>query len=347
MNSHRDFSMKQLTWHLNYCSMDLYIDKKNLTSLIKSRSEDIYEDCVKLMRKQFDINFNFPKEELKSDENLMLWFRKNFTQGVEESEITFGDPFPEKPLKSNSTSTFNSRQLSSVYLLEDESVSKLKNTGSVMIGEVGEEIETLHKLFFQQGDYLFDKTWKIGADSFNKWADLEPFSLPLTDIVIVDPYVLRSMDDCKINLIPYLKSLVKNTKTKIDVVIYTNREDCLEYSEIAPLIKKGIKQVTGVKPHLTVITYTDRRGVPSRGEHDRTILMNYKRIKSGDTFNYFKADGSIKTKGREIQYLSLARRENFDLAQELLKDLQDHIDFFKKNNTNIEGDGKSHFLNFN
>lgn len=121
----------------------------------------------------------------------------------------------------------------------------------------------------------------------------------------------------------------------------------MEHSDIAPKLKESIGNVTGVEPNLTIVTYTDRRGVPSRGEHDRTILMNYKRIKSGDTFNYFKSDGTIQTKGREIQYLSLARRENYDLAQELLKDLQGNVDFFKRNRTNIEGDKKSNFLNFN
>ena len=327
--------------------MDLYIDKQNLISLIGSRSDEMYEDCIKLLRKQLDIKFNFSKEDLRADETLMMWFRKNFTQGVEGSKIGFGDPFPEKPLKSNTTKTFNSHQLSSVYLLEDEDVYKIKNTGSIMIGEVGEEIATLHKLFFLQGDYLFDKTWKIGADSFKKWTDLEAFSLPLTDLVIVDPYVLNSIDDCNINLIPYLASLVSSTRSRINIIIYTNKKDCLNYEDVEPLIKKEVKRVTGVKPNFTLVTYSEQRGVPSRGEHDRTILMNYKRIKSGDTFNYFEPDGSIKTKGRELHYLSLARRENYSLAQELIKDLQAHIDFFKSNKTNIEGDQESNFINFN
>lgn len=339
--------MKHQTLYLIYYNMNLFIDKQNLISLIDSRSEDMYEDCVKLLRKQLDIKFNFSKEDLRSDENLMLWFRKNFTQGVEETKIGFGESFPEKPLRSNTTKTFNSEQLSSVYLLEDENVQKIKNTGSIMIGEVGEEIETLHKLFFLQGDYLFDKTWKIGADSFQKWTDLKAFALPLTDIVIVDPYVLNNFDDCKINLIPYLESLVSNTKSRINIIIYTNKKECLNYEDVAPLIKQKIKKVTGVKPKFTLVTYSDQRGIPSRGEHDRTILMNYKRIKSGDTFNYFNPDGSIKTKGREIQYLSLARRENYSLARELILDLQGHIDFFIANNANIEGDRESNFIHFN
>jgi hypothetical protein len=172
--------------------MDLYIDKANVLSFLESRAENMYEDCLKLMRKQLNVNFNFSKDELKKDESLMLWYRKNFTQGVENSEIRFESSFPIKPIQSTTSHTFDRHQLSSVYLLEDKNVRELKNTGRVIIGDVGEEIETLHKLFFLQGDYLFDKTWKIGAQSFQKWTDLEPFSLPLTDILIVDPYVVNS-----------------------------------------------------------------------------------------------------------------------------------------------------------
>lgn len=327
--------------------MDLYIDKENVISFIESRSESIYEDCVKMMKKQLDIHFNFSKDELKMDEALMMWYTKNFTQGVGSSEIKFDSIFPVKPLKSNSTSNFDSSQLSAVYLLDHESVSKLKGAGSVLIGEVGEEIGTLHKLFFLQDDYLFDKTWKIGANSFEKWTDLEPFSFPLTDIIIVDPYIISSIDDCKNNLIPYLKCLVKLTKSRLNIVVYTNKDNCSNFDELSLLIKTGIREVTGISPNLSIVTYTERRGVPSRGEHDRTILMNYKRIKSGDTFNYFNNEGMITTKGRELQYLSLARRENYNLAKELIKDLQGHVDFFKRNKTNIEGDKISNFINFN
>lgn len=327
--------------------MELYIDKENVLSFIESRTEYMYEDCVKLMKKQLDVNFNFSKDELKKDKSLMIWFTKNFTEGVEVSKFKFNSCFPEKPLKSNSALYFNSSQLSAVYLLDHESVPKLKGAGSVLIGEVGEEIMTLHKLFFMQEDYLFDKTWKIGAKSFEKWSDLEPFSFPLTDIIIVDPYVISSLDDCKNNLIPYLKSLVKITKSRLNIVIYTNKDNCWDFDQLNLLIKAGVKEVTGINPNLSIVTYTERRGVPSRGEHDRTILMNYKRIKSGDTFNYFNNEGMITTKGRELQYLSLARRENFNLAKELINDLQGHVDFFKRNNTNIQGDKKSNFLNFN
>ncbi|MDN3594650.1 hypothetical protein [Zunongwangia endophytica] len=327
--------------------MDLYIDKENTLSFIDSREDELYIDCEKLLKKQLDVKFNFPKEDLQADPKLMKWFQKNFTQGVSKSMIYFDTGFPEKPLKPESTNTFNIDQLSSVYLLDDKDVPIFKVNGNIMIGGVGEEINTLQNLFFNQRDYLFDKTWKIGSNSFQKWSDLEPFSLPLTDILIVDPYVLCSQADCHNNLLPFLKSLVKCTKAKIDIVIYTNKEKCIDYNIIAPVLKTTVKNITGTNPNLTIVTYTDRRGVPSRGEHDRTILMNYKRIKSGDTFNYFKSDGSIQTKGRELQYLSLARRENHELAKELINDLQGNVDFFKRNHTNINGDKKSNFLNFN
>ena len=140
--------------------MDLYIDKANLNSLIRQKSTNsLYFDCVKLMKKQLNVFFNFPKSELKTNTNLMTWFM-TMSQGVGSSNsFTFDSNFPVKPLKSNSARFFTSEQLSSIYLLDGDGVEKFKNSGAVLIGAVGEEIDVFNKLFFNQDDYLFDKRW--------------------------------------------------------------------------------------------------------------------------------------------------------------------------------------------
>ncbi len=324
--------------------MDLYIDRNNVLSLIGSRTVDYYEDCVKLMRRQLDVQFNFSKEELKNDEGLMFWYQKNFTQGVGDSEIKFGSSFPEKPLKSNSANTFNSLQLSAIYLLDDENVPKLKDTGSVMIGEVGEEVEILQKLFFLQNDYLFEKKWRINGANFRIWDDLRNYSLPLTDIVIADAYILKNkdndLDTIDYNLIKYLGVLTNCTKNKVNVVIITNPQNMdYDYATVRKKIDSKLKETTGKKPSVTIIK--------TRKEHDRTILTNYKRIYSGDTFNFWNSKGIKISNGREISYSSLAKKENNDLAISLLCDFQNIIDFLQMNNPEqIEGDKKSKFLNF-
>lgn len=324
--------------------MDIYIDKENLLSLINSRTETLYYDCIKILKKQLNIFFNFSKDVLKEDDKLMAWY-SSLQEGVgENNKFSFGHNFPSRPLKSNAYKQFNSQQLSSVYLLNDEKIEILKSTGTVLIGKPGEELSILNSLFLNQKDYLFDKRWKIGGNGFEKWEDLIDYSLPLTDIIIVDPFVCSDTSLLKYNLLPFLSCLSNKVKTKLNVIIYTNKETSLPYEDLSYIIRKTINDSTGVNPNFTLIKYTDKRGVPSKAEHDRTVFLNYVRIYSGDTINYFNNTGKI-TKGREIHYSSLARDENYYLAFELIKDLQENINFLNKNGT-VEGDKVSGYLTF-
>lgn len=326
--------------------MDIYIDKENLLSLINCRSEYLYSDCIKILKKQLNVFFNFPIDDLKENEKLMAWYGDFSSQGVgKDNKFIFGNYFPERPLKSNTFKKFDSHQLSSVYLLNDEKIDVLKSSGALLLGKPGEELIILNSLFFNQSDYLFDKKWKIGGRGFEKWIDLDTYSLPTTDIIIIDPFICSDNNLLQYNFLPYLKCLVNKAKNKINIVLYTNKDTSLEYGHLSPIVRKTVNAVTGINPNFTLIQYTDKRGIPSKAEHDRTILTNYKRIYSGDSFNYFNNDGKI-TKGRELHYFSLARDENYELAFELLKDLQENINFLDKNG-GIEGDKVSGYLNFN
>lgn len=324
--------------------MDIYIDKENLLSLINSKTENLYNDCIKTLKKQLNVFFNFPKDELKQDDKLMSWFT-DFSQGVgENNSFVFGNNFPLRPLKSNFYKTFNLHQLSSIYLINDEKADLLKNSGTILIGKPGEEISILNNLFINQNDYLFDKKWKIGSLNFQKWSDLHKYSLPVTDIIIVDPYVCSDQNLIQFNLLPFLSSITHKVKAKINIIIYTDKDACLSYDYLSPIIRKTISNITGANPNFTLIKYTDKRGIPSKAEHDRTIFSNYLRIYSGDTINYFNSQGKI-TKGREIHYVSLARDENYQLAFELINDLQSNINFLNKNG-GVEGDKISGYLSF-
>lgn len=169
--------------------------------------------------------------------------------------------------------------------------------------------------------------------------------MPITDIIIVDPYISSDPNLLTYNLLPFLDCLSINVKSKINVIIYTNSSNSLTYEVLSPLIRKSLNKTTGINPNFTLVKYSDIRGVPSKAEHDRTIFLNYMRINSGDTFNYFNNDGKI-TKGRELHYFSLARDENYSLAFELIRDLQENINFLNANG-GVEGDKVSGYLSFN
>ncbi|WP_397445938.1 hypothetical protein [Polaribacter sp. R77954] len=324
--------------------MDIYIDKANLISFIKSKSHELFDDCNKLLKKQLNVYFNFPKNELKENQLLLQWIT-TLSQGIgDHNEIKFDYKEPSRPLKSNSSIGFCATKLTSAYLLEDEETDKFKASGCVLVGNVGEEIEIFNKLFLNQNDYNFEKKWRINGDDFKTWKDLENYSFPLTDVLIIDPFILKNKDTdtdtIDLNLVEYLKIICKDSFTKANIIVVTNPANSdYEYQEIKQKIINALTTVLGKRPKFTLIL--------TRREHDRCILTNYKRIYSGDTFNFWNAKRQKITKGREISYSSLAKRENHNLAIELIKDVQSTIDFLKENNPEyIFGDKASNFLNF-
>ena len=324
--------------------MDIYIDKLNLISFIKSKSHVLFDDCNKLLKKQLNVYFNFPKNDLKENSLLINWIT-TLSQGMgEHNEIKFDYNEPIRPLKSNSSNSFSSDKLTSVYLLEDEETEKFQNSGCVLVGKVGEEIQILNKLFLNQNDYDFERKWRINGDNFKTWNDLKDYSLPLTDILIIDPYILKNKDTdtdtIDINLINYLDVLCNKSFTKANIIIVTDPSKTdYNYDEIKIKIASKLKGQLGKKPTFTLIL--------TKREHDRSMLTNYTRVYAGDTFNFWNNRNQKITKGREISYSSLAKRENHNLAIELIADVQKTIDVLNQNNPDyIQGDKISNFLNF-
>ncbi len=326
--------------------MDLYIDIENIHSFINNHKHELYNDCLKTMQKQLNVFFNFKKEEIANDEILMAWF-KYFTTGIgiRNSQSFNDEKFPPRPLKSNTFIGFDIRQLSSIYLMNDERIELLKEKGAVLVGSPGEEFNVFNQVFFFQNDYKFEKKFKIGSPHFTKWNDLDSYSSCVSDILFIDSYILSKPEMLEFNFLPFLKSLVSKSKCKINLVLFVNNDNInITYSDLSKMVRAAIESVTGIKPNFTMIKVRDQHGVPSYAEHDRTVFTNYIRVYSGDTFNYFKSDGSLNTKGREIHYSSLGDNENHNLSFELVSDIQKKLDELPAEI--VEGDKKSNFLNF-
>ena len=322
--------------------MDLYIDKENVLSLIKNQDNKLYPDSLKTMQKQLNVNFNFSKETIASDEYLMAWF-KFFTSGVGENnkQVFSEEKFPVRPLKSNTANTFNTKQLSSIYLLEDPDISKLINAGSILIGTIGDEFDIFNQIFLLQNDYLFERELRIGEAEFSCWDDLQKFTTPLTDIIIIDPFILKNgevnINTIDVNLIYWLGIISSKSNIKINIVIVLNPYEMnYDIADIRTKIITRIESVIGKKPQVTFIKTVK--------EHDRSIITNYVRI-TGNTFTYWNDAGNKITKGKEISVKSLAKIEFHNNSLKALADVQSIIDFALVNN-GVEGDRICNFLNF-
>ena len=157
--------------------MRLYIDKANLISFLDSRRDveymDIYADCERMIRRQLAVQYNFPKDQCNDGGKLQAWFL-NATNGCgynESSDIfanTEDSIYPPRPLKGTFYNQASQEQISSVYLV-NEQVNAIKQSHTVLIGGVGEEITILKRLFCGT-DYDYHVCYDIrNLDCFSGW----------------------------------------------------------------------------------------------------------------------------------------------------------------------------------
>ena len=330
--------------------MELYIDINNLKSFIKSKDSDDFDDCKRMLRRQLHVVYNFDKEMLKS-EPILQQFVTMISEGrglSEESDKFLPSTaiFPERPIKANSYINWNWRELSSVYLIDDVDSRKLKNKGCVLLGETGEELSILMKLFCGM-DYDFHHLYDL-QKNFNSWEQLtaDNQTLPCTDIIINDRYLFANTYDLvEYNLRPLLTVLAGNGKDRINVVVFTKNKTLLEFGKDNDdaIFKNTLLTVTGMKPNVTFVTSNDNDKIP----HDRFIITNYRLIRSGDSFLYFDTKGKKTTNGGALDIDSMANHETYTFVQSLLEKLQASYDDIKRlNNDMIIGSKESKYIIF-
>ena len=141
-----------------------------------------------------------------------------------------------------------------------------------------------------------------GENSFKNWATLSQYILPFTDVIICDKYINDKF--CRDhNLLEIIRLLDKQAIHSYNLLIITNKGDRNFLDEFEKYIKEKIKKYT-LKAKFGIVL--------SSKEHDRCIIMNYLKIESGDSFNFFNRDGTIITNGTELKLFPLCYSENYD-----------------------------------
>lgn len=330
--------------------MKAYIEKANAESLAASSSKTMYMDCMRMLKKHCSIDFNFPKEDLKASSELMKWFTTFFTDGVGQNSLHFDEPsILPRPLKSNVHKLINTNpeNLSSIYLLDGDDVQRIKDIGTLLIAPVGQEVETLSNLIFEDGQY----NDTIDVTQFKSWDEILPYTSPVTDIILIDSFILSDETLYDSNLCTLFKKVCHNLRAKVNIVIFTlpTNYDKIRKIEITPdfdrigqEIKKSVESITGYTPDVTIVLSRDLN------EHDRTLFTNYKTFVSGDSFNYLNSQGERITKGRYLHVSSHVYTNNHKIFKKFYTDMQQLVDKIKqKNNPDlIKGDKESNYLKF-
>ncbi len=177
---------------------------------------------------------------------------------------------------------------------------------------------------------------------FYGWEQLQDYLVPFSDIVIVDNYLFSDPSLIPSNLEKILIQLDTATPVSynLTIVSFDGITHVKEREKIYDLIQ-SIKKEKHLKFNLQLV-FTTRK----MKEHDRNIITNYLRIKSGDSFNYFDSKGNIITKGTEIEFQSMASWPVRNAADAILNDLKQTLKVVYENfgETHVFGENKNGLL---
>lgn len=311
--------------------MKLYIDKENLISLMNSRNQSEFFECSNLVRKNLAVQYNFKKDELKSDALLMAWF-SSYGDGV-KGEQSFiereEDMLPPRPLKSNFYNTENSCWLKSIYFLDDTHICNIiKEKSCIIIGGIGDELKILKSLILEDTE--------CRTATIDSWSSYLP-NLPLTDIIISDNHYFKSIETYKANnneLLQFLSSIPHNSPVNVVIITKEKEQDPnIDLETEKDEIKKMVKKQSGSnKSSVTILT--------TYKNHDRTLITNYYRVKNGSSF--FLNDSGLK-KDVTTEIKSHAYLNNEIISNELITGIFQEIASCP---AKCFGDKKSNFLKF-
>ncbi len=166
-----------------------------------------------------------------------------------------------------------------------------------------------------------------GERSLKKWDDLSPYILPFTDVIISDRYINdQTIRDQ--NLLKFLQIIDNKTTSSYNLLIVTQKGGKKFLDEFENYLTDKIKELK-LKAKLGIVLTSK--------EHDRCILMNYLKIESGDSFNYFSKGDHIITNGTELKLFPLCDKDNFEDAKvklSALKAIVENEQDDKRGNTN-------------
>jgi hypothetical protein len=316
--------------------LTLYIDKENVKSFVQSKDKDLFDDCTRLIRKNIDIHYNFPKEDIAKDSYLQLWFRYVNGQGVGnnfEYSLCSEDIFPERPFSLKDFGPEGNEDPFAIYLLDEkQSCNKIKNHNCILIGAVGQEITTIKQLLD-----INEEEEEFAIEVFKKgWEKYCP-KLPLTDIVLCDNYYFSNYGVYKRNnnnLIRVLSSRAK--KFPINVVIITRNSEIsmdINIKDELDNIKDLVVEASGNEDSSVTIIGT-RNAI-----HDRDLITNYYRIYSTAGF---QRQQHVKNDIR-FEIKSHTRGKNYNTSWKLIDNTYKNA--IKKSPLCI-GDKRSNFIDF-
>ena len=274
--------------------------------------------------------------------------------------------FPKRPLSVDTVKNFSKEELMAIYLLQDDMLSDLSGKGVLLMGSVGDELKVLSKLYINRTDNDFCNIYNVQSGKFS-WAVLDESIFPCAEIILVDRYVFtvkcRNEDEedykekkskiFELNLFPILRwACLRNKTSRMNIIVFTQVDMRVKGKDVEKETESNVdlikKNVLGFRCAVNVTIILCPK---NQYEHDRFLITNYLRLKSGDSFKYFGLDeeGKMKlqTHGAELDVACLASRSVYKNTMSVLQRGQDIINGLQRCKSNcIIGDKISRVFSF-
>lgn len=346
-----------------------YIDVEALKSFFESKNHPNFKYCLEIFQTRVEMKFLFSEENIKEDEELQMLM----------NQLSDGCDTPENyDYTSQNKNTFNNIPFSFIKNKYDKTNYPIKELMSLFfINSINTEDKLiLHNLVWDKGNSILEKLSKLyyrdrqyyqqicRPSKLTNWDVFSQYALPLTDIILVDPYISSNKDRESFNIVPLIRNLCKNIHdTSINIIIFSeprkdkskniirlNRKEGTGiidgFSESKKLIEEALKSKRLTSINLTYIETEELK------EHDRTIFTNYCYYECAGSFSdIFKSNGENVSNSRFFKVFSHLDPDNMEDSLYLLKDLQEVINSTKSlikkdGQKRIWGCEESFFLNF-
>lgn len=320
--------------------MNAYIEIESLKSFISQRGDERYGECMRMLKRNLNLNFSFSKADALSDPAIQNWI-KDLTTGSIALKPNWDCDYPD-PENELTLDHITIDKLCAVYLLDDDEPQELAN--AMLVSYRGQELDTLSKLYVKKDTQEFE--YEPSPSQIASWSNIADYTAQCSDILLADRYILSERSLLRKNLYQLIRVLVKKTRSvKVNIVIIVESKKIgfgVDVESVIDTIKQIVEDIVGEEPNVTFLLCSSRGRQPLF--HDRLILTNYRAITSGDSFNYFNENGKIRTGGFGITISSLAKNCSYvqdRVIKTFSRQLNNEIQYAV-----IKGDKKSNFLEF-
>lgn len=312
--------------------MKAYFDLANIESFLSSRDDnpEKFEACNNMLKNHLDVRLNIYFEDFAASDLCLSWVTRLMEEGknlpkciVNNTEIT-----PERPiqLQQDFLKSNNIEDHSSLYFV-DEDVDAIETHGNYIISNVGNEIATLYKLLFEECTQTIKSLPIRQHFSTSKlWDALEKYTLPCSDIIIVDSYILCNKRLYTNNLYSFTKKITKNVMySHLNIVIFSLKTTHTRTSSFEPdwdKIRLELKKELQTKDIEANITFVSPETERDFGEHDRTVFTNYIQYIPHACLNFYNTSGDFTSTGRYFHIHSLAAKDNYEATLAFIHDMQ-------------------------